>query len=90
MMAFERLEPFGALAEEFRAGQVAAIVANVNRSPKDTPEPYKAADFMPALRRAREDAEERAKPPVRGENLTPDQYADLFDAMMFGQKPTVH
>lgn len=49
MMAFAQLEPFGALAEDFRAGQICATLANVHRDSKTRPDPWTAADFMPAL-----------------------------------------
>lgn len=52
MMAFERMEPFGALADEARIGQVAATVANVHRDPKSKRDAWTARDFMPALDRA--------------------------------------
>jgi hypothetical protein len=51
MMAFERLEPFGGLQEDFRAGQICALTANVNRDPKKHG-PFNAGHFMPALERA--------------------------------------
>lgn len=51
-MAFERLEPFGGLHDELMLGQVAAVVANVNRNEKVRPEPFTPADFGPGLRKA--------------------------------------
>lgn len=81
MMAFERLEPFGDLVQQFIGGQIAATVANVNRNPDKTPAPYRADDFMPALRVPE-------APSVRGADLTPDQLSDLLDAELFGH--TVH
>ena len=74
MMAFERLEPFGGMAEDYRAGVVAATVANVQRSAQQ--DPYQAQDFMPALR----------EPTVLlGEGMTPDELSDLIDAKIFGR-----
>ena len=59
MMAFERLEPFGALVEDHRAGQIAATVANVNRDPKKKADAWTPGDFMPALGAEIDRAEER-------------------------------
>lgn len=63
MMAFERLEPFGALHLEFLAGQVCATLANINRDPKQRAEAWQARDFMPALDRNLQ-RHERAQGPV--------------------------
>jgi len=79
MMAFERLEPFGALADEYRLGTVAATVANVQRGPDA--EAYKAQDFMPSLRRAIDGEEPRRL----GEDLDPEQLSRLIDAQVFGR-----
>lgn len=84
-MAYERLEPFGPLADEFRIGQVCATLANINRG-KDSPS-FEAGDFMPALRRAIA-AHRPAQPPQ--DTLTPDQHAALMDAELFGVSPTQH
>ena len=78
MMAFERLEPFGGLADDFRAGQVAATVANVQRGKDD--EPYGPDFFMPALRRGRPEPA-----PVLHDD--PDMQAALLDAVLFGKGP---
>ena len=78
MMAFERLEPFGGLADDFRAGQVAATVANVQRGKDD--EPYGPDFFMPALRRGIP-----ASAPVLLDD--PDAQAALLDAVLFGKGP---
>lgn len=43
--AYSAIEPFGPQAEFFRAGIIAAMIANVNRK-KNQP-PYKPEDFMP-------------------------------------------
>lgn len=77
MMAFDQLEPFGSLAEEFRMGQIAAVVANVNRNEERKPEPFTAADFMPALAAARERAN---RPPA---DETPEQLAARLDRKLF-------
>lgn len=76
-MAYEQLEPFGPLADEFRHGQVCATLANVNRG-RDT-DAYSAADFMPALHRA-------LNPPAQSIEMTDAQHADWMDAALFGVK----
>lgn len=77
-MAFERLEPFGALADDARVGQVAATVANVKRG-KDT-EPYTPGFFMPALQRALDGYPEA----VAHREQTPEELSNLIDARIFG------
>jgi hypothetical protein len=52
MMAFERIEPFGSLHDEFMHGQVWAVVANTHRDTAKRPQPYAPSDGMPALGRA--------------------------------------
>jgi hypothetical protein len=82
MMAFERIEPFGALADEYRLGTIPATFANVNRGKDD--DPYEPADFMPALRKALG----RDEVKVVGQDLSADQLSALIDAQIFGR--TVH
>ena len=77
-MAYEELEPFGPLADQFSFGQIAATVANVNRG-RDQPA-YSPEFFMPALKRTI-DAQARKRVPV---HLTDDQHAALMDATLFG------
>jgi len=79
MMAFEQLEPFGGLAADFRAGQIAAVIANTNRDPARQREAFMPSDFMPALAAARE----RAAPPI--EMANPDAQSALLDRVMFGK-----
>lgn len=79
MMAFEQLEPFGSLAEEFRIGQLCAVVANVNSSSETRSQPFTAADFMPALAEERE----RIKAAQYAEE-TPEQTMARLDATLFG------
>ncbi len=79
MMAMERLEPSGPLADEMRLGTIAATIANVNRGP-DSPA-YSAEDFMPALRRALEGEE----PQPMGADLSPEDLSNLIDAQVFGK-----
>jgi hypothetical protein len=81
MMAFCRLEPFGALADEHRAAQIAATVANVNRDPKTKPEPWVAADFSPVLA-AEKDRQEDAELAA----MTPAERVAALDAALFRGK----
>jgi hypothetical protein len=74
MMAYERLEPFGGAAEDYRAGTVAATIANVNRA--EDASPYSAEDFMPALRQPKR---------LLGEGMDADQLSALLDATLFGK-----
>lgn len=80
MMAFEQLEPFGALAEDFRAGQIAATVANANRDPEKRSDPFMPSDFMPALAAAHERA---AEGPILKSD--PEAQSALLDRMLFGK-----
>ena len=82
MMAFERLEPFGALADEFRLGTLAATLANVHRG-KDSPV-YGAGDFMPALARAL-GGYAPAPQPIE---IDPEAHSARLDALLF--RRTVH
>lgn len=77
-MAYEQIEPFGPLVEDWRAGQVCATVANVQRR-QETPA-FKADDFMPALREALTPRRAAAV----GKDLSADQHAALLDATLFG------
>lgn len=36
--------------QDFRAGMVASVIANVNRDPKHRREPWQTSDFMPGHR----------------------------------------
>jgi hypothetical protein len=51
MIAYTNLEQWGPLADDFRAGQVCATIANVNRDSKARRDPFMPRDFMPALDR---------------------------------------
>lgn len=77
MMAFEDLEPFGGLAQDYRAGIVAATIANVHRDSEKKRDAFTAADFMPALAAIVSDRE-----PVLLDD--PDAQADLMDRLLFG------
>jgi hypothetical protein len=78
MMAFHSLEPFGSGIEDFRAGQIAATLANVNRDSKTKPTPWSAADFMPAL-----EAEADRKQEAELAALTPAQRIQMLDRAFF-------
>lgn len=75
-MAFERLEPFGDLHADFRAGSICAALVNLH-VPEGKPA-LRPADFMPALAKAIE----AAKPPVLAK--TPEDQSNLLDAVLFG------
>lgn len=49
MMAFDQLEPMGALPLLHAFGQVCSVTANVHRAAKS--EPFEPGDFFPALAR---------------------------------------
>lgn len=85
MLAFERLEPFGARADQFIGGQVAATIANCHRDAKTTPEPYSAGDFMPLLRPEGPLLPAQPETIVIGAELSPDQLSALLDATIFGK-----
>ena len=46
-MAFFSLEPWGTEVEDWRAGLIAATIANANRDPKKRRKLYEPQDFMP-------------------------------------------
>jgi hypothetical protein len=76
-MAFERLEPFGAPAAEWRAGMLASVQANIHRDRSSNP--LGPADFSPLL---------RAMLPEPGPVLMDDPvaHAKLIKSMVFGVK----
>jgi hypothetical protein len=80
MIAFSKLEPWGSLQEDFRAGQIAAAIWNVARDPARS-EPLKAEDFMPALRREMQ-SREAANEPILLEDAK--AQSDLIRARIFG------
>ena len=77
-MAFDRLEPFGSLVDDFRTGTIAAQIWNASRQSKDDPW-YGPADFAPAYQAMKA----RFEQPVQ-DNLTDDEHSALIDAEMFG------
>jgi hypothetical protein len=46
-MAYERLDPFGQYREDYRAGIIAATIANANRSKKS--KPFTPEQFIPTF-----------------------------------------
>lgn len=44
-IAFYRLEPFGGDVQDTQLAQLCAVLANVNRNPKQKPQPFKVTDF---------------------------------------------
>lgn len=61
--AYFALEPWGTEVEDWRAGLVAATIANANRDPKKRRRPYEPKDFMPRREQAVEEQswEEQAR-----------------------------
>ena len=72
-MAYARLEPFGPLQEDFRAGQIAAMVASPYL-PKE--KRVSAADFFPSLKLRRTDEKQAAKDAAWAERLRARAKAD--------------
>jgi hypothetical protein len=79
LIAYSNLEAWGPLAEDFRAGQICAVIANVNRDPKTMPEAWSASDFMPSLAAARA----RSSPPIL--EADPETQSALLDKVLFGR-----
>lgn len=80
-MAWERIEPFGALHSEYLMGTLAALIANIHR--KEGVDPFTAVDFAPALRRATENEASRRQ----DEGLrvaSDDEQARLLARTVFG------
>lgn len=44
LMAYDRIEPFGPRRDDLRAGIIASVIANANRSPNG--KAFKPSDFM--------------------------------------------
>ena len=65
-MAYFSLEPWGTEVEDWRAGMIAATIANVNRDEKKRKKPFEPKDFIP----------QRAKPPV--EEQSPEEQAKIL------------
>lgn len=80
LQAFERLEPFGPLQDDHRAGMVAATIFNVNRGEK-TPA-VGSGEFFGSVRMYIDD-HKPPEPPLP--DLTPEQEIAVLDAF-FGFK----
>lgn len=76
-MAFETLEPFGPLADQYRAGVTAAAAFNSQRC-KESDRYFMPHEFVAELAAEHQ----RRKPPAR--ELSPGELSDLIDAELFG------
>lgn len=83
MLAYSQLEPFGSLREDRRAGEIASIIANVNRDPKKS-EPFYPYHFFRELNPKHQEA-------VTGPVLLddPKKQADLIRSQVFGLTPGI-
>jgi hypothetical protein len=54
LMAFHELDPWGEGRADLRMGIQAALTANINRDSKKKPEPFSPEDFMPFVKRRKE------------------------------------
>lgn len=79
--AYEQLEPYGTVHEEFEFGQVCALLANIHRKPGS--KTLAGYDFMPALQ------EHLGKADAGEDILLEDDEAQsaLIMATLFGRKP---
>lgn len=77
-MAFERLEPFGDLHADFRAGAICA--ATVNLHLKEGRPALVPSDFMPTLASFK-----KANQPILEQD--PQAQSNLLDAVLFGVSP---
>jgi hypothetical protein len=68
-----------------RHGTAAALLANINRSGKDRPEPFHAADFISWGDLGRTEAAEEEEEPTLLED--PVAQSNLIRAAMFGLPP---
>ncbi len=84
MLAYSELEPWGPLQADFRAGQICATLANVNRDPRARSEPWAARDFFPSLDRAMSSIP-RASAAVLLDD--PQAQSDLIKQAIFGVQP---
>ncbi len=58
-IAFEELEPFGEMRDDYRMANMMQLTANMHRDTKKHPEPYTLSDF---LFKFDKEAEEQVKP----------------------------
>ncbi|MDH6185480.1 hypothetical protein [Polaromonas sp. CG_23.6] len=79
--AYYTLEPFGEEIADLRHGVATAVLANVNRSVKDRPEPYRADDF---IHWRNSGPAEEAEPVLLDD---PVAQSNLIRAVMFGKAP---
>lgn len=77
---YARVEPFGEARADFRNAQQMALLANINRDPKQRSESYTAADFMPDFDREPEPVNVEQE----GATVHPETLAFLF-GMAHGQ-----
>jgi hypothetical protein len=84
MLAYSELEPWGPLQADFRAGQICATLANVNRDPRARAEAWAARDFFPSLDRAMSSIP-RASAAVLLDD--PQAQSDLIKQAIFGVQP---
>jgi len=63
-MAYARLEPFGPDAEDARMAQLMALIANVNRDPKQRRTPWTPDDFLPRRGPAPETDQDDLRPRI--------------------------
>jgi len=82
-MAYYALEPFGELVADYRHGVASSLLANINRSSKDRPEPYKADDFI--YWRDTGQQQEEAEPVLLDD---PVAHGQLLRAALFGVRPS--
>lgn len=85
MIAFEKLEPWGSLQDDFRFGQITAAIWNTNIDPKKS-QMLRPEDFMPPLKRELGRHEVAANEPIL--LADPKAQSDLIRERIFGRKAT--
>jgi len=63
------MEPFGEWIADQRFGEIAALIANVNRDSKRRPNAYEAADFIPWRERRQRQPEKAPTPEAHSQLL---------------------
>jgi hypothetical protein len=63
-LAYDRIEPIGALRSDLMLAQVCSILANVNRDSKKKPTPYELSDFLFEFDKTKEQKEEEQRAAV--------------------------
>lgn len=61
-MAFFQLQPYGEWRADFRAASLMALIANVNRDPKNSKE-FTPQDFMPDFEKALDERQTQEEVP---------------------------